>query len=160
MYVPNKKEHFEKWTTDIPYKGQFSCTIESKTVERIMMIQGIKDAWKVLLMMGIGVFCKHDNQEYVDIMKELAESQSLFMIIASTDYIYGTNYQFCHAYLGKDLEGSTQEKMIQAMGRVGRGAFQHVYSLRFRNDDLIKKIFSPELNKKEVVNMNRLFSQQ
>ena len=157
VFVPNTKDHFHKWTSNLTYKGQYTSSIDSKTIERILNVSGINDGWKVLLMMGIGVFCKHDNQEYVDIMKELAETQSLYMIIASTDYIYGTNYQFCHAYIGKDLEGSTQEKMIQAMGRVGRGAFQHVYSLRFRNDDLIHKIFQPELDKKEVFNMNRLF---
>ena len=51
-------------------------------------------------------------------MKELATTQKLFMIIASTDYIFGTNYQFCHGYISKDLEAMTQEKAIQAVGRV------------------------------------------
>ena len=32
----------------------------------------------------------------MDIMKKLAEEQKLYLIIASSDYIYGTNYQFCH----------------------------------------------------------------
>ena len=48
-----------------------------------------------LLLMGIGVFI-HENKEYMDIMKKLAEEQKLYLIIASSDYIYGTNYQFCH----------------------------------------------------------------
>ena len=39
----------------------------------------------------------------MEIMKNLADEQKLFMIIASTDYIYGTNYQFCHGFIGKDL---------------------------------------------------------
>ena len=128
-----------------------------KIIEKIMLIPNVKDSWKVLLIMGVGVFCKHESQEYVDIMKELADQQCLYMIIASTDYIYGTNYQFCHAYLGKDLENATQEKIIQAMGRVGRGAFQHTYSLRFRNNDMLHKIFKEEKNKKEVYHMNKLF---
>jgi hypothetical protein len=36
-------------------------------------------------------------------MKKLADEQKLYMIIASSDYIYGTNYQFCHGFLSKDL---------------------------------------------------------
>ena len=40
------------------------------------------------------------------------------MIIASSDYIYSLNYQFCHGYLSKDLINMTR-KMIQAFGRVG-----------------------------------------
>ena len=159
MYVPNTREHFGKWTIQSAkdYKDLHIPIIENRIVEKIMMIDGVKDMWKVLLMMGIGVFCKHESQEYVDIMKELADKQCLFMIIASSDYIYGTNYQFCHAYLGKDLEGATQEKIIQAMGRVGRGAFQHTYSLRFRNNEMLKKLFKEEEDKREVYHMNRLF---
>ena len=160
LYVPNTREHFGKWTTQSAakeYKDLHIPIIETRIVEKIMMIDGVKDMWKVLLMMGIGVFCKHESQEYVDIMKELADKQCLFMIIASSDYIYGTNYQFCHAYLGKDLEGATQEKIIQAMGRVGRGAFQHTYSLRFRNNEMLKKLFKEEEDKREVYHMNRLF---
>ena len=63
---------------------------------------------------------KQENTKYVEIMKKLAEDQKLYLIIASSDYIYGTNYQFCHGYLSRDLENMTQEKMIQAFGRVGR----------------------------------------
>ena len=159
LYIPNTREHFNHWSVlpDQSYKDLHIPKIENKIIEKIMMIPNVKDTWKVLLMMGIGVFCKHESQTYVDIMKELADQQCLFMIIASTDYIYGTNYQFCHAYLGKDLEGATQEKMIQAMGRVGRGAFQHTYSLRFRNNEMLKRLFKEEVDKKEVYHMNRLF---
>jgi hypothetical protein len=159
LYVPNTREHFNNWTSDIhkSYKDLHIPKIDNKIIEKIMLIPNVKDSWKVLLMMGIGVFCKHESQTYVDIMKELADQQCLFMIVASTDYIYGTNYQFCHAYLGKDLEGATQEKLIQAMGRVGRGAFQHSYSLRFRNNEMLKKLFKEETDKKEVYHMNRLF---
>ena len=57
--------------------------------------------------------------------------------------------------LGKDLEGATQEKIIQAMGRVGRGAFQHTYSLRFRNNEMIKKLFKEEKDKPEVIEIGK-----
>ena len=42
-------------------------------------------------------------------MKELAVKQHLYLIIASSDYIYGTNYNFCHGYIAKDLQDITKE---------------------------------------------------
>ena len=108
--------------------------------------------------MGIGVFVKQENVDYMEIMKKLAEEQKLYLIIASSDYIYGTNYQFCHGYLAKDLENMTQEKMIQAFGRVGRRDNQKDYTIRLRDDTLIDKLFMKEDDKIEVRNMNTLFS--
>ena len=122
------------------------------------MYLNVNREWKILLLMGIGVFVQHQNKEYMDIMKELAEQQKLYLIIASSDYIYGTNYQFCHGYLSKDLQNMTQEKMIQAFGRVGRSSSQNNYTLRVRDDDLILKLYTKDENKPEVRNMNRLFA--
>ena len=51
----------------------------------------------------------------------------------------------------------TQEKCILAMGRVGRNNLQKDYSIRFRDNNIIKKLFLKEENKLEVVNMNKLF---
>ena len=90
----------------------------------------------------------------------MAYNQYLYLIIASTDYIYGTNYSFCHGYIGKDLSKMTQQKIIQAMGRIGRNKLQNDYSVRFRNDELIKKIFSPRGENMEAINMNKLFSSE
>ena len=107
--------------------------------------------------MGIGVFVEHENGDYTQIMKDLAMNQKLYMIIASSNYIYGTNYQFCHGYIGKDLTNMTQEKTIQALGRIGRTSYQQIYSIRFRENSLIKNLFVDEKDKKEVINMNKLF---
>jgi hypothetical protein len=106
--------------------------------------------------MGIGVFTNHSNIEYTEIMKNLADQQKLYLIIASSDYIYGTNYQFCHAYISKDLQ-LTQEKIIQAMGRIGRNNIQQDYTVRFRDDNQIAKLFTNDTAKPEVINMNKLF---
>jgi hypothetical protein len=80
------------------------------------------------------------------------------MIIVSSDYIYGTNYQFCHGYIGKDLGEMSQEKCIQSMGRVGRNKLQQDYSVRFRDNALLYKLFQNAENKPEVLNMNKLFN--
>jgi hypothetical protein len=129
-------------------------------VERIMVLP-IENIWKVLLMMGIGVMTDqaNSNKTYTEIMKDLAQNQRLYLIIASTDYIYGTNYQFCHGYLGKDLSDISQEKIIQALGRIGRNKLQQEYSIRFRDDAHLLKIFQASaVAKPEVVNMARLLS--
>jgi hypothetical protein len=122
-----------------------------------MSLHGIDDMWKILLMLGIGVFMNHENIRYTEIMKKMADEQKLYMIIATSDYIYGTNYQFCHSYLSKDLD-LTQEKIIQAMGRVGRNNIQQDYTIRFRDDKQILKLFTSETDKPEIINMNVLFN--
>jgi hypothetical protein len=52
----------------------------------------------------------------------------------------------------------SQEKCIQAMGRIGRNKIQQEYSIRFRANSLIYKLFERDENKPEVMNMNRLFN--
>jgi hypothetical protein len=92
-------------------------------------------------------------------MKKLADTQRLYLIIADSDYIYGTNYQFCHGYLSKDL-CLTQEKTLQALGRIGRNNIQQEYSIRFRDDSQIEILFRRfrTEEKLEVTNMNSLFN--
>ena len=80
-----------------------------------------------------------------------------FELNATSDYIYGTNYQFCHGFLSKDLD-LTQEKVIQAMGRIGRNNIQQDYTIRFRDDKQILKLFTAETDKPEIINMNVLFN--
>lgn len=156
-FIPNKPLHIKKWADGLRIKNTFTSDIDENTVSEIMSLNGIEDSWKVLLMMGIGVFINHPNIAYTEIMKKLADNQKLYMIIATSDYIYGTNYQFCHGYLSKDLD-LTQEKIIQAMGRVGRNNIQQTYSVRFRDDSQIMKLFTSETEKPEIINMNILFN--
>lgn len=156
-FVPNKILHLNKWAEGLNTSDAFTSNIEESIVSEIMLLHGIEDSWKILLMMGIGVFTNHNNIRYTEIMKKLADLQKLYMIIASSDYIYGTNYQFCHAYLSKDLN-LTQEKIVQALGRVGRFNIQQNYTVRFRDDSQILKLLTTENNKPEVINMNRLFN--
>jgi hypothetical protein len=158
IFVPNKKEHLEKWTTQsLDTSRSFTSDIDETTVNDIMTLNGIDDSWKILLLMGIGVFITHENIRYTEIMKKMADEQKLYMIIASSDYIYGTNYQFCHGYLSKDLN-LTQEKIIQGMGRIGRNNIQQTYSVRFRDDAQIAKLFTSDTEKPEIINMNKLFN--
>lgn len=156
-FVPNKKQHLEKWSHDMSIPNAFTSSIDEQIVSDIMALNGVDNLWKILLMMGIGVFINHENITYTEIMKKLADEQRLYMIIASSDYIYGTNYQFCHGFLSKDLN-LTQEKVIQAMGRIGRNNIQQTYTVRFRDDSQIYKLFTSETEKPEVINMNILFN--
>jgi len=80
------------------------------------------------------------------------------MIIASTDYIYGTNYQFCHGYIGKDLTTMTRQKTLQAMGRIGRNNIQQDYTIRFRDNSMYEALFRESDDNLEADNMSRLFS--
>ncbi len=154
-FIPNSKEHLEVWN-NTESKNAFTSCIQDHIVEKIMLLD-VNVNWKFLLLMGIGVFTKNACDDYVAIMKELALHQHLYLIIASTDYIYGTNYQFCHGYIGKDLKEISQEKIIQAIGRVGRKNEKNDYSIRFRYDETILKLFTKTEDKTEADNMNNLF---
>lgn len=157
VLIPNKKTHIEKWAADESITNAFTSSIDETVVANIMALNGIDTFWKVLLMMGIGGFIAHENLAYTEMMKKMADEQKLFMILANCDYIWGTNYQFCHGFISKDLN-LTQEKIIQAMGRIGRGNVQQTYTVRFRDDAQILKLFTSDTEKPEVINMNRLFN--
>jgi hypothetical protein len=130
--------------------------VDDSDVKEIMELD-VETNHKLLLILGIGVFSLKMPQEYMEIMKRLASTQKLFLIIASSDYIYGTNYQFCHGIIGKDLTNMTQQKTIQALGRIGRNNIQNDYSLRFRDDSILENLFKPATFNMEAVIMNRLF---
>jgi len=159
IFIPNKLAHLDKWAVGLDTKLAFTSNIDEQSITAIMLLKDVEDSWKVLLLLGIGVFTEHKSIAYTEIMKKLADKQQLYLIIADSDYIYGTNYQFCHGYLSKDLN-MTQEKIIQALGRIGRNNIQQEYSARFRDDDQIKTLFTKfrSEDKPEVLNMNVLFN--
>ena len=158
LFVPNRLEHLKRWTSRTAISNEFTSFVEDEVVEQIMLLN-VATHWKLLLLMGIGAITNATDQKYTDIMKTLAKHQKLYIIITATDYIYGTNYQFCHGYIGKDLEGMSQEKAIQSMGRIGRGAIQQDYTIRVRHDAILRHIFTAlrSAEKPEVCAMNRLF---
>jgi len=158
LFVPNRLEHLKRWTKRTAITNEFTSFVEDDVVEQIMLLN-VANHWKLLLLMGIGAITNATDQKYTDIMKTLAKHQKLYLIITATDYIYGTNYQFCHGYIGKDLEGMSQEKAIQSMGRIGRGAIQQDYTIRVRHDAILRHIFTAvrSTEKPEVCAMNRLF---
>jgi hypothetical protein len=163
-YIPNTKPHQKKWAPTVSTANPDECHtnayvphIDETTTREIMGLE-IDNYLKVMLLLGIGLFIEGVNAKYLEIMKMLAVQQDLYMIIASSDYVYGTNYNFCHGFLGKDLQKMTKEKVLQCMGRIGRGQIQQTYTIRFRDDDMIYGLFkTPEINQ-EAVNMCKLFT--
>ena len=157
-YIPNTKPHQEIWIPNNDFQeNAFISNISEDVVKRIMAID-MDNVLKVLLLLGIGVFMEFPQTEYIEILKELASNQRLFMIIASSDYIYGTNYQFCHGFIGKDLKNMTQQKTLQALGRIGRNNIQQQYTVRFRDDDMIMNLFKKPSKNLEAENMCLLFT--
>ena len=154
-YIPNKKKHLVKYGHGDKLNIAFSSNIDS-TVAKTILSLDIDNKKKLLLLMGIGVFDKHTNTKYMEIMKELATQQYLFIIIADSDYIYGTNYPFCQGYIGK--QELTPEKIIQAAGRVGRNQQGQKNSIRFRNINDIKLLFLPQTHNPEIINMKNIYS--
>lgn len=158
IYIPNTVAHQSVWVSDDKSKtveNAFVPYIDPTTARDIMGLE-IPDSLKVLLLLGIGMFSFSNNSTYSEIIKRLAYNKQLFIIVASSDYIYGTNYQFCHGFIGKDLLNMTQQKTIQALGRIGRNNIQQEYSARFRDDAIIENLFKRQTENVEAVNMCRL----
>ena len=158
VYIPNSKEHQTLWHSTIK-EDAFRPNISDEDVCKIMATD-VSDKMKLLLLLGIGMFTDENtaNHKYMEVMKKLAYDQNLYLILASSDYIYGTNYQFCHGYIGKDLKNMTQQKTIQAMGRIGRNHRQQQYTIRFRDNNVLYQLFQKPTENKEANIMNKLFS--
>lgn len=177
VYIPNTTQHQRVWvTTDTTVQNAFVPAVDEESVKDIMGLD-VSDQMKLLLLLGIGVFTKDasiigeaaeesktgqtttstGHLAYMEIMKRLAYQQRLFLILASSDYIYGTNYQFCHGFIGKDLNNMTQQKTIQAMGRIGRNQMQQEYTIRFRDDAMLTQLFQAPAVNPEAEVMSRLF---
>ena len=157
LYIPNTREHFNKWSTKrFEDSNVFTSRVEEQYVRKIMNLQ-VHTNYKILLLMGIGIFNPIEvNEEYNDIMKELAEDKQLLFIISTGDFMYGTNYQFCHAIFAEELTNVTQEQIIQSIGRVGRKEKNKLFTFRFRDNSRIIDLFV-KTNTLEADNMNKLF---
>jgi len=165
-YIPNTSQHQRIWRKDDDVSSSaFIPTVDEDSIRDIMSLD-VTDQMKLLLLLGIGTFTRDAEiaasgyLAYMEVMKRLAYKQQLYLILASSDYIYGTNYQFCHGFIGKDLLNMTQQKTIQAMGRIGRNQIQQEYTIRFRDDDMILNLFQAPAVNKEAELMNRLFSEE
>ena len=164
VYIPNSLQHQRLWlNSDDIVPNAFIQKVDEKSIKEIMALS-VPDQKKMLLLMGIGVFSKENDSgkpeqlAYMEVMKRLAYKQQLYLILATSDYIYGTNYQFCHGFIGKDLTKMTQQKTIQAMGRIGRNQIQQEYTIRFRDDAMLTQLFMRPESNKEATTMSRLFS--
>jgi hypothetical protein len=155
-YIPNTKAHQTKWAGAVQ-TGAFCPTIIEESVKEVMGL-AVDTSLKLLMLMGIGLFVEGADAKYLEVMKRMATQQDLFIIIASSDFVFGTNYNFCHGFIGKDMANMTQAKTIQCLGRIGRSSIQSTYTARFREDQFIYNLFKTPERNLEAENMSRLFS--
>ena len=87
VYMPNKLNHLRKWTEKTVIDREFSCDIDPNDVERIMLME-VKNTWKILLLMGIGVFTNNHDNNYTEIMKQLEEDEELEEDICTAYIMY------------------------------------------------------------------------
>jgi hypothetical protein len=163
VYIPNTKDHYIRYHPNKEYSKSdiFTCVLDESIVSSILKLD-IDKIYKILLLQGIGVFStfkpNNDYDTYESLVKQLADEKQLFVVIADSDYIFGVNYQFCHCFLGKDLVNVTHEKIIQAIGRVGRKERNKTFTFRFRAEDHVHEFFKGSTNESiEVFNMNKHF---
>ena len=78
-FVPNKALHLKKWVPSLKKCNPYTSDIDEQTIIEIMMLKDVDDSWKVLLLMGIGVFTNHPSIAYTEIIKKLANLQKDFL---------------------------------------------------------------------------------
>jgi hypothetical protein len=154
IHIPNKYDHLKRYGHLDKLSSAFTSSVDIPSLKKILATE-VDSSWKILLMIGIGVFTTSVPSSYIEIVKELASQQHLYLIIANTSYMYGTNYQFANAYVAKDLVNVSQDELIQVLGRVGRGN-QVPYSIRFRDEQFARTLFMPQPSP-EAETMLRLF---
>ena len=161
MFVPNSEEHLRYWAADAVFPQHtvpFMPNIGQDQTSEILSLPSVGDQWKLLLLLGVGVLDNGMDNAYIEKMKELASEQKLFLIIAGSDYVFGTNYQFAHAFIGKVMSEITQDKIVQCIGRVGRTSTLSSNTVRLRSDELGRKLFTECDEKPELDNMIKLFT--
>jgi hypothetical protein len=87
---------------------------------------GWADTLKKSCCLGVGVSMKPDNS-YVELIKKMAVTRNWS---SSPRRITFTGLTTISWVLGKDLL-NTQQKIIQSIGRIGRGNIQQTYTIRF-----------------------------
>ena len=85
LFIPNKLSHKHKWAGGIHSPNSFTSNVDEDDILSIMMLTDVDDSWKILLLLGIGVFTEHKSSAYTEIMKRLADTQKLYLIIADSD---------------------------------------------------------------------------
>ena len=186
IYVPNTTAHLEHWAPQIHSTTlqPFVSSLSEQDIHDILALS-LPDQWKILALLGIGVFASstsivkpgaatdtavditsdvvtNNNHiiQYTEIISRLADNQQLYLIIADSDYIYGLNKQFCHGYIGKGMLKMTPYKIMQSIGRIGRHSLHGSYSVRFRDDSYVQMLYNTAGNDDkhlpEVRNINKL----
>jgi hypothetical protein len=155
-YIPNRLDHLRKYSKEHHLDTAYTSDVDPKMVERIL-VTNVDQSYKLLAMIGFGVLDETLDTKYLDTIKQLIIEKKLCMVIAKKEFIYGTNYPFANLYVAKDMVPIlTQEMLIQTMGRVGRWE-QVPYTIRCRDNEIVKLLFLPSTNHPEVENMCKLF---
>lgn len=186
IYVPNSRDHWNQWynqyvnmidhdakqytsSENITYENSnvFTSNMDEHAIMSILKLDQLEDIYKIMTLMGVGVLDQastsdtnknnNDYAKYLNIIKGQIEKKNMYLIVGNSDYIYGTNYQFSHCYLGKDVKSLTQEKIIQCIGRVGRQDRNQRFTFRFRSQMQIDSFFNHCENNMEALHLNRLF---
>lgn len=69
IFIPNRLAHLEKWSQNFNSPNAFTSNIEEEFIISIMSLKDVEDSWKILLLLGIGVFTEHKSSAYTEIMK-------------------------------------------------------------------------------------------
>ena len=65
-FVPNTFEHLKLWNKLDKQEQVFTSSIDDEVIRKIMLLD-VDRKWKLLLMMGIGVFIENSCKDYTQL---------------------------------------------------------------------------------------------
>lgn len=137
------------------YKGKFS----PENDEEIDALDKIDRKYKIMLSHKIGLIT-HDikNNNYLQLVKKLAENNKLSFLISDMSIAYGTNYPINSILINKNVQKNhsinSLFQLFNRAGRVGKSWFANI----FVEYDLIKRLSDVLLNdKKYDIEMKNMF---
>jgi hypothetical protein len=121
----NTVQHQQIWNWEI-VKTAFVPEIDDDEIKAVMGL-GVDTYLKILLLLGVGVFSMKPDNSYVELIKKITRNWS-----SSPRRITFTGLTTISAmgFWVKTLN-MTQQKIIQSIGRIGRGNIQQTYTIRF-----------------------------
>ena len=152
-------------TSFAKYVKSFDSSMAKRSIchEKINITHfNIDDNLKFLLYMGVGLYSKDLDPDYIIKVLEMLQDGELAYIIADESFCYGANYLITNVIINDDIGNShsinTILQLIGRTARVGKSWSGKVY-LDLNTSERIKQFFlNPSFTSIEGININTFFN--
>lgn len=160
-FIINSKQHLNKYTRAKNYDSSLIKPDVLNIPEGVA--NTIIDPFGKLLQAGVGLYDPYDSKfngnggKYTTAVNQLAERGKFSYLISGEQIVYGTNYHITEVVIDPNFGKMASSNTIhQLIGRAGRTGKSSIATVVFRDDDTMRKAFTPSENNIEADTMNML----